>query len=262
MLQQQFFIQNSDKYKIYDDDVFIESTTDCLDQLEEEVPEIVRLSRAGSLPAVQALLADCPPDKRSNVLNSGAVWTDGDEVRLTGDTALSAAAKEGHLDVVVALLVEGADTTIESSTLQGHRETVTRGVESKIKSLETVLRNILNGKHFIYDRDAWTEPEDVIHGSLAKLNKLKKCLKLIKVVEKYLKKTKARKAKMLENIQAKISCFLERQAEGQGQGDGRQHQEGGKFNKLVKSYQKLLLDKRMDIIRHTLGQKKRNFAPY
>ena len=102
----EFFIQNSDKYNIYDDDVFIERTTGSLDQLEEEVPEIVRLSRAGSLPAVQALLADCPPDKRSNVLNSGAVWTDGDAVRLTGDTALSAAAKEGHLDVVVALLVD------------------------------------------------------------------------------------------------------------------------------------------------------------
>jgi len=251
-MNQQFFIQNTEKCNIYDDDVFIENKADCLSLLDAEVQEIILLSRKGSLGEVKALLDVCPPQQKANLINAGEIWTDG----RTGDTALSAAAKEGHLHTVGTLLIEGADPTIENSNLQGSKESARRGVEGKIKYLEKLLNNIVTGKHFIFDQDAWTESEDVIEGNLEKLRKLRKCLNLIKMVEKYWKRKKP-KLKVIEKIQAKVLNFLNKK-------DDLDHQQReGSFSvkKLVKSYQKLLLEKRIDLLGHRIRQKK-NFASW
>ena len=255
-----FFIQNSEKYKIYDEDVFKEISTESFELLEENIPEIVELSRSGSFLAVKALLEDIPPEDKASVVNAGEVWTAGDD-ELPGDTALTAAAKEGHLEVVGALLLGGADPTIQHSTLQGRREGARQGVEGKIKHLETMLSNVLNEKHFIYDSEAWKEPEEVIQGNLDKLSKLRKCFHLIRIVEKQLKKAKALvrsrepELKVLEKIQAKILAFPNKKESGI-------KQEGNTFSakKLIRSYRKLLLQKRIDLLSHNLRQNKRNFA--
>ena len=134
-----------------------------------------------------------------------------------------------------------------------------QGVEGRIQYIQEVLQNILSGKHYIYDRDAWTESEDVIQRNLEKLRKLRRCLSLIKLVEKYWKKSKATvksrqpSLKILEKIQAKIVRFLHKKDDDKIEGYFS-------VKKLVKSYQKLLLEKRFDLIGHHLRQKKRNVA--
>ena len=255
-----FFIQNSEKCKIYDEDVFKENSTDSLELLDENIPEIVELSRSGSYSAVKALLNDIPPEDKLSMLNAGEVWTAGDHDRLGGDTALAAAAKEGHLEVVGALLLEGADPTIEHSTLQGRRESARQGVKARIKYVETFLSNVVSEKVFIYDSEAWKEPEEVIKGKLDKLSRLRKCLDLIRMVEKQWKKAKALvrsrepKLKALEKIQAKILAFLD------NKDGGNKEQNTFSVKRLIKSYRKLLLQKRVDLLCHKLRQNKRNIG--
>ena len=83
-----FFIQNPEKCRIYDEDVFIENNTNCPEQEgDEQVPVLVKLSEQGSSGAVRALIEDCPPQQKSSLVNAGDKWT--------GDTPLSAAAKQG-----------------------------------------------------------------------------------------------------------------------------------------------------------------------
>ena len=162
------------------------------------------------------------------------------------------------------LLLEGADPTVENCTLRGEEESAKAGVKLQIKNLETVMENIESGDHYIYDKDAWKDSEEVIIGNLEKLRKMRKCMNLIKLAEKYWKKgnveatTRMPKMKILEKIQAKILRFLRRNDEGrekQTRG-GEQHL----VKRLVESYNKILLEKRFDLLSHQIKQKKRNFG--
>ena len=190
----------------------------------------------------------------------------------TGDTALSAAAKQGHLDIVGRLLLEGADPTLESLTLQGEERSAKAGLEEQIDNLENMMEKIVSGDHYIYDKDAWKEPEEVIIGNLEKLGKMRKCLNLLKMAEKYWKKGNVEmkkegnderkirmpKLKILGKIQAKILKFLKRKDEGS---EKQKRQKGGpSVKRLVESYNKILLDKRFDLLSHQIKQKKRNFG--
>merc|ERR1711874_789097 len=132
---------------------------------------LVKLSEQGYSGAVRALIEDCPPQQKSSLVNAGDKWT--------GDTPLSAAAKQGHLNIVGTLLLQGADPTVETSTLRGREETAKAGVKTQIQNLETMLENIDSGDHYIFDKDAWLDSEDFIIGSLEKLRMMRKCLNLI-----------------------------------------------------------------------------------
>ena len=189
----------------------------------------------------------------------------------TGDTALSAAAKQGHLNIVGRLLLEGADPTLESLTLQGEERSAKAGLEEQIDNLENMMENIVSGDHYIYDKDAWKEPEEVIIGNLEKLGKMRKCLNLLKMAEKYWKKGNVEmmkgnderkirmpKLKILGKIQAKILKFLKRKDEGSEK--QKRQREGPSVKRLVESYNKILLDKRFDLLSHQIKQKKRNFG--
>ena len=189
----------------------------------------------------------------------------------TGDTALSAAAKQGHLNIVGRLLLEGADPTLESLTLQGEERSAKAGLEEQIDNLENMMENIVSGDHYIYDKDAWKEPEEVIIGNLEKLGKMRKCLNLLKMAEKYWKKGNVEmkkgnderkirmpKMKILGKIQAKILKFLKRKDEGSEK--QKRQREGPSVKRLVESYNKILLDKRFDLLSHQIKQKNRNFG--
>ena len=189
----------------------------------------------------------------------------------TGDTALSAAAKQGHLNIVGRLLLEGADPTLESLTLQGEERSAKAGLEEQIDNLENMMEKIVSGDHYIYDKDAWKEPEEVIIGNLEKLGKMRKCLNLLKMAEKYWKKGNVEmkkgnderkirmpKLKILGKIQAKILKFLKRKDEGSEK--QKRQREGPSVKRLVESYNKILLDKRFDLLSHQIKQKKRNFG--
>ena len=93
-----FFIQNPKKCGIYDEDVFIENNTDSRSpelQGDQRLPVLVKLSEQGSSGAVRALLEECPPQQKSSLVNAGDKWT--------GDTPLSAAAKQGPwLDIFLS----------------------------------------------------------------------------------------------------------------------------------------------------------------
>ena len=182
------------------------------------------------------------------------------------------AMASGHLNIVGTLLLEGADPTLENRTLRGEEETAKAGVELQIKNLETVMENIHSGDHYIYDKDAWKEPEEVIIGNLEKLGKMRKCLNLLKMAEKYWKKGNVEmkkegnderkirmpKLKILGKIQAKILKFLKRKDEGSEK--QKRQREGPSVKRLVESYNKILLDKRFDLLSHQIKQKKRNFG--
>ena len=189
----------------------------------------------------------------------------------TGDTALSAAAKQGHLNIVGTLLLEGADPTVENLTLQGERKSAKDGVEGQIENVEKMMENILSGDHYIYDKDAWKESEEVIVGILKKHGKMRTCLSLIKLAEKYWKKgnvvakkgiveTKSRilKMKVLTKIQTKILKFLKRKDEGSEKQKRERKRPSEK--RLVESYNKILLEKRFDLLSHQIKQGKRNFG--
>ena len=174
------------------------------------------------------------------------------------------AMASGHLNIVGTLLLEGADPTLENRTLRGEEESAKAGVELQIKNMETVMENIQSGDHYIYDKDAWKNSEDVIIGNLEKLRKMRKCLNLIKLAEKYWKKanveakTRMPKMKVLEKIQAKILKFLKRNDEGrEKQNSGRERHS---VKRLLESYNKILLEKRFDLLSHQIKQKKRNFG--
>ena len=155
---------------------------------------------------------------------------------------------------------------MENFTLQGKRESAKAGVEGQIENLEKMMENIVSGDHYIYDKDAWKESEEVIVGILEKHRKMRKCLDLITLAEKYWKKgnvsMKTRmpkmKLKVLEKIQAKILKFLKRQ-DGGGEKQKRERERPSE-KRLVKSYNKILLEKRFDLLSHMINQKKRNFG--
>ena len=161
--------------------------------------------------------------------------------------------------------MEGADPTLENFTLQGERESAKAGVEGQIENLENMMENIVSGDHYIYDKDAWKESEEVIVGILEKHRKMRKCLNLITLAEKYWKKgnnvemkTRMPKMKVLEKIQAKILKFLKIK-DGGGEKQKRKRERPSE-KKLVKSYNKILLEKRFDLLSHKINQKKRNFG--
>ena len=178
---------------------------------------------------------------------------------------------QGHLNIVGTLLLQGADPTVETCTLRGREETAKAGVKTQIQNLETMLENIDSGDHYIYDKDAWLDSEDFIIGSLEKLRMMRKCLNLIKLAEKYWKKDnfKAKegeveakiripKMKVLEKIQAEILKFFKRNNERrEKQNIGRERHS---VKRLVESYNKILLEKRFDLLSHKIKQKKRNFG--
>ena len=167
--------------------------------------------------------------------------------------------------------MEGADPTVENITLQGDRKSAKAGLEGQIENLENMMENILSGDHYIYDKDAWLDSEDFIIGSLEKLRMMRKCLNLIKLAEKYWKKDnfKAKegeveakiripKMKVLEKIQAEILKFFKRNNERrEKQNIGRERHS---VKRLVESYNKILLEKRFDLLSHKIKQKKRNFG--
>ena len=65
-----FFIQNPEKCRIYDEDVFIENNTDTPELQEEQVPDFVKLSEKGCYGSIKTLLDDCPPHQKSALVNA------------------------------------------------------------------------------------------------------------------------------------------------------------------------------------------------
>ena len=136
-------------------------------------------------------------------------------------------------------------------------------MEGQIENLENVMENILTGDHHIYDKDARIESEDVIVGILEKHRNMRKCLDLIKLTGRYWKKgnveTKIRipKMKVLADLQGKILKFLKRKDEG-GEKQKREIQRPSE-KRLVKSYNKIWLEKRFNLLSHQINQKKKNF---
>merc|ERR1712129_656341 len=90
-----------------------------------------------------------------------------------GDTALIAAARAGHVEVVKYLLHEGADPTLKSCPTDDEYETAEKAAETRLKQLERTIENIKNGTHSVCERDVKKDATLFVEEMLDKLSNAK-----------------------------------------------------------------------------------------
>ena len=148
----------------------------------------------GCLETVKKLLERIPLYDKCELINESPIRAD-DEDKWFSATALVAASKSGHAQVAGYLLAQGADPSLSCSPLPGVQETALSAALHALKQMDKAVQNILDGKHYIYDRDAWTDTEEVLARFEVKYGGLVKCISLLTEVGKYWKNSDYRGAK-------------------------------------------------------------------
>ncbi len=124
---------------------FTSSLTGNVYPLPEKDPPIVTAARKGDLDRVKAILdadgeRNQTPAQMKKALNACAKWTEVEE-KMNGlyekswewdsDTALIAACRAGHVEVVLELLIRGADVSKKSCPEENVHETATDAVKKR-----------------------------------------------------------------------------------------------------------------------------------
>ena len=127
---------------------------------DEKDPPLVTEASTGNIGAVKQIIENCPAEQKLATVNGSRKWTEVQEKHgydksweWHGDTALIAAARAGHVEVVKHLLHEGADPTLKSCPTDDEYETAEKAAETRLKQLERSIENIKNGTHSVCERD-------------------------------------------------------------------------------------------------------------
>eukprot|EP00091_Calanus_sinicus_P025187 TRINITY_DN9463_c1_g1_i1.p1 TRINITY_DN9463_c1_g1~~TRINITY_DN9463_c1_g1_i1.p1 ORF type:complete len:191 (-),score=73.52 TRINITY_DN9463_c1_g1_i1:401-949(-) len=128
---------------------------------DEKDSMLVTAARAGNLETVKQIVEGCQADQKAGTLNAARKWTEVQEKmggydkswEWFGDTALIAAARAGHVEVVKYLLVEGADPTLSSCPSDDEYETAEKAAENREKQLEKTIQSIKSRNHYVYQHD-------------------------------------------------------------------------------------------------------------
>eukprot|EP00092_Neocalanus_flemingeri_P027586 GFUD01029929.1.p1 GENE.GFUD01029929.1~~GFUD01029929.1.p1 ORF type:complete len:362 (-),score=68.48 GFUD01029929.1:61-1146(-) len=161
-----------------------------------EDSRLVKEARTGNLESVKEILGSCSSDQKVGTLNGARHWTEVQEKHgydksweWFGDTALIAAARAGHVEVVKLLLLEGADVTLDSCPSDDNYETAEKAAENKRKELERIMDNIRSGNHYVYQHDILIDSETFVRDHLKKINDVKTILNFLNEAGKYWKKS-------------------------------------------------------------------------
>jgi len=160
---------------------------------DEKDSNLVTAASAGNLEAVKRIVQDCPPDLKAGTLNCARKWTEVDEKmggydkswEWFGDTAIIAAARAGHVEVVQYLLMEGADPTLSSCPRCDGYETAQKAVEDREKHLDSTIEKIKMGTIFVSEHDVEKDAKIFVRGIIEKQNRLKIISDLLKEAGKY-----------------------------------------------------------------------------
>ena len=211
----------------------------------------------GCLETVKKLLRQVPLYDKCELINESPIRCgEDDEDKWFSATPLLAASKSGHPDVTGHLLMEGADPSLRCSPLPGVQETALSAARNSLKQMEKTFENILTGDHYIYDKDAWTETDEILGRYFVRYRGLEKCVSMLEAARRYWTESEYRDAKwsaqreiahkvggnpnkprqkesLIEEIKMILDCET---------GLGLPEKE------LVRQYNKLLLDKRCELL--------------
>jgi len=181
---------------------------------DQKDSKLVRAARVGNLPSVMALLEKCDLIDRAKVINAARKWTEvqdrwGFDEALSwfGDTPLVAAARAGQEEVVRALLVGGADPTLQACPAQDVLETALQAAHAAVVAFQHRAEALRVGTFYILDSDVWKEPHLAVSQLLQSLNNAKTIFRLLQVAEKYWSKAYYSSAKYSKE---RIKAFMEK----------------------------------------------------
>ena len=225
---------------------------------------LTEAANEGCLETVKKLLGQVPLYDKCELINESPIRC-GDEDKWFSATPLVAASKSGHPDVTGHLLMEGADPSLICSPIPGVEETALSAAKNSLKQMEKKFRSILSGKHYIYDTDAWTDTDDILGRYFVKYRGLEKCVSMLEAAERYWPKSKYRDAKWSEKRQIahKVGGYPNKPRQKESlieeirlileceTGLLLPHEE------LHQHYNKLLLDKRCELLELKITQNKK-----
>jgi len=122
---------------------------------DEKESELVRLAQSGSLAQLEAELVKLPQDRteRAVLLNHARRWTEVQEKwgydkswEWFHSTAITVAARRGELTMVKALLLAGADPTLEGCHTDDVYQNAVQAAEYSKKNVENTVKNLKEGK--------------------------------------------------------------------------------------------------------------------
>ena len=234
----------------------------------ETETKLVAAATRGCLVEVKEILSDVPIFDKAEVINESKIWVEDIKTEKVwfSSNPLTAAAKEGHKDIVMFLLIEGADPTLECCPMTGVTETALSASKHSLKQLEIIFGNIVKENHYIYDQDAWKDTDDVISKHLEKYKSLICCIEMLEVANKNWEKTAYSGAIFSKQraVAYKVGSINPNKP--------RNKQEmcltiqkivnrndvslDASFIRLSKHYNKLLLDKRCEMLEFRIKQNK------
>ena len=143
--------------------------------------KLVTAASAGHLEIVKQIIEGCQSDQKAGTLNAARKWTEVQEKmggydkswEWFGDTALIAAARACHVEVVNYLLVEGADPTLSSCPSYDEYETAQKAAENREKQLDRTIESIKSGTHYVYEHDVQKDAKTFVREILEKQHHFK-----------------------------------------------------------------------------------------
>jgi len=240
------------------------TSDDVLKVLSKCETKLVQAASEGCLVQVKEIVKQVPIYDKAELINESEVWVEDLEAEKVwfSSTPLTAAAKDGHKDVVSFLLLEGADPTLESCPMPGVTETALSASQHSLNQLEITFRNIVKEDHYIYDQDAWKDTDEVILKHLEKYKNLVCCIQMLKEASRYWRKVAYSKAifskeRMIAN---KVGARNPNKPRNKQKMCLKIQQISLKpdvsleasFIRLTKHYNKLLLDKRCELLEYKI----------
>jgi len=122
---------------------------------DEKESELVRLAKCGSVAQLEAELAKLPQSRteKAVLLNHALRWTEVQEKwgydkswEWFHSTAITVAARRGQLAMVKALLLAGADPTLEGCHTDDVYQNAVQAAEYSRKNAESAVKNLKEGK--------------------------------------------------------------------------------------------------------------------
>ena len=153
------------------------------------IPKLVQFAAQDSLKSVEKLLGDCDLVNKLEMLNESVIRHDNNGEKWFETSPLYEAAQHGNAQIVFKLVSEGADPSLKCSPLDGVTAKPIEASRNMLKCLKNTFMDILNGNHFVYDSDTWTDTDEIIAKLLKRSDGLRNSIKILKLVARKWKKS-------------------------------------------------------------------------
>jgi len=163
---------------------------------DENDSKLVEEARRGNIAGVRAIIDKSSKKDKAGVVNAARKWTEVVEKMggydktwdWFGDTALTASARAGHIEVVKYLLYEGADPTLEGCPTDDEYECPMKAVTNRLSKLERELSTIEAGDYHLFMVKVSDNAKEKIESILKTKGNLEVIVDVLNVALKFWKK--------------------------------------------------------------------------